>query len=80
MPEPLSRADVAVVNAAVEAGAYDAVLGITDEHRRLLNKCEEGAALTLDDVRELRRLNRHDLIDAAHRAGRITLTEGAHHP
>jgi hypothetical protein len=58
---------------AYEAGAYDEQTGVTPEERALLTKATGDGPLTPADVSALVRLNRHDLIDAAHRADRINL-------
>lgn len=61
--------------AAVDRGDYDEQLGIPAEDRALLIKATTDEPLTLDDLAGLARLNRPDVIDAAHRAGRITLND-----
>jgi hypothetical protein len=58
---------------AYEAGAYDEQTGVTPEERALLTKAAGDGPLTPADVSALWRINRPDLIDAAHRANRINL-------
>ena len=69
--ENLARAEA--VLAAEQNGAYDTQFGISPEERALLTKATSDEPLSLADVTELRRINRIDLIDAAHRADRINL-------
>lgn len=61
--------------AAVDRGDYDDQLGVSTEHRALLTRANGNDPLTISDVRALNQLGRHDLTDAAHSAGRITLTD-----
>lgn len=72
--ESLARAHQVIADA--ETGGYDEQLGIDPDTRALLTKATSDEPLTIADVQALTRLDRPDLIDAALRADRITLTEG----
>lgn len=71
--EQMAAAEAVI--AAAERGDYDDRLGITPEHRALLTRATGTDPVSLADVRALAASGRADLIDSAHRAGRITITE-----
>lgn len=83
-PAQLTRADLArmtpdQIENARTAGRLDTLLGVPrDEHDALAAARSEGL-LTLEHVHTLARIGRHDDIEAARAAGRITYTrtEGA---
>jgi hypothetical protein len=49
-----------------------ALLAEEDANRDAIARAESGDTITLADVRRLSALNRRDLINEAHRAGRVT--------
>jgi hypothetical protein len=53
------------------AGHLDRILGIPEEEIALLSRARTGR-IDVDDVRALGAINRHDLINDAREAGRIT--------
>jgi hypothetical protein len=61
---------------AHENGQLDQMLGVDPEHIAVLDRAREGL-ITLADVRVLAQLDRHDLINDAHREGRIKNGETA---
>jgi hypothetical protein len=65
--------DAEAVLAAVARGEYDDALGISTEHRALLDKVAQGGPLTDADLANLSRHGHHDLIVEAHIAGRFNL-------
>jgi hypothetical protein len=73
----LNRDDLAGMTseAIVEAhdnGQLDQLLGTPAEDIAVLDRARSGEFITLADVRTLAGLGRHELINDAHRAGRIT--------
>ena len=79
MTDQLTRADLAgmppdQIEAARLAGRLDAVLGIPEDERGALAAARGEGPLTLEHIRTLARTGRHDHIEAARTAGRITYT------
>jgi hypothetical protein len=77
----LSRADLKRMTPeqiveAKGAGRFDALLGVPQEQLDLINRAKTGQ-IDHADLRELSRLNRPDLINAAHTEGRITTGDNA---
>lgn len=73
----LTRADLAgmppdQIEAARLAGRLDALLGIPEDERDALAAARGEGPLTREHVRTLWRTGRHDHIEAARAAGRIT--------
>lgn len=77
----LSRADLATMSpaeiaAAQRAGRCARLLGVPTETVDTIARAQAGATLDRDDVRELWRLGRADLIEAARVAGNIATPGG----
>jgi hypothetical protein len=67
----LATMDPDQINAARMAGRLDRLLGVPDEQIALLSRARTGR-IDVDDIRALGAINRHDLINDAREAGRIT--------
>ena len=72
----LTRADLdgmapEEIAAAHDAGRLAVLLGMDPADAALITRAQSDP-ITLDDVRDLARLGRHDLVNDAHRDGRIT--------
>jgi hypothetical protein len=61
---------------AKDTGRLDALLGVPQDAIDLITRAKTGH-LDRADLRELTRLNQHDLINAAHSEGRITTGDNA---